>query len=508
MAVSNAEATRRTSAAQVTGATPFGVVDIGSNSVRLVIFDRLTRSPVTLFNEKSLCGIGRNMVSTGRLDDEGVEQALTALARFREIATALNVSRVEAVATAAVRDARNGNEFVVRAREALGAQVRVLSGEDEARYAAEGVLAAIPDADGVVGDLGGGSLELSPVSNGKASSGLTLPFGPLRLMDIAGGKIDKARSVVDAALDEMPGRDKFKGKTLYAVGGVWRNIARIKMEDAGHPIRILHHYEIPREEAVGFASFLASQSRKSLESMAYVTRRRAEAIPYGALVMERLMKSLKLDRIVVSAFGVREGVLFARLPAEERSEDPLIAACRDLALRLGRDANLGTVLDKWLAPVFADAEPAFRRLCRAASLLADVEWRGHPDHRAEQAFVEVLNAPFIGIDHPGRASLALALFHRYGGESSDQMKRVERIERLLSGDARQQAELLGAALRMGLSIAGPSADLLAETSLRLTSASVTLTLPKARQALIGEPVAKRLDELAKKLDRQAKIDVR
>jgi exopolyphosphatase/guanosine-5'-triphosphate,3'-diphosphate pyrophosphatase len=220
------------------------------------------------------------------------------------------------------------------------------------------------------------------------------------------------------------------------------------------------------------------------------------------------MKALKLDRIVISAFGVREGVLFARLPAEERNEDPLIAACRDLATRLGRNADLGPVLERWIAPLFADSDLGFRRLTRAASWLADVEWRGHPDHRAEQAFVEVLNAPFIGIDHPGRATLALALFHRYGGEGIDQIKRVERIERLLTSEARQQAKMLGVALRAGLSIAGPSAELLAETSVRLTSANVILTLPKARQALVGEPMTKRLDELAKMLDRQSKIDLR
>jgi exopolyphosphatase/guanosine-5'-triphosphate,3'-diphosphate pyrophosphatase len=186
----------------------------------------------------------------------------------------------------------------------------------------------------------------------------------------------------------------------------------------------------------------------------------------------------------------------------------LISACRDLALRLGRDADLGPVLDRWIAPLIADSDLRFRRLARAASWLSDVGWRSHPDHRAEQAFLDVLNAPFIGIDHPGRATLALALYHRYGGEGADQIKRVERIERFLSSEDRQQAELLGAALRAGLSIAGPSASLLAETSVRLTSANVILTLPRARQALIGEPVTKRLDELAKALDRQSKIEAR
>jgi exopolyphosphatase / guanosine-5'-triphosphate,3'-diphosphate pyrophosphatase len=242
--------------------------------------------------------------------------------------------------------------------------------------------------------------------------------------------------------------------------------------------------------------------------MAHVTRRRAESIPYGALVMERLIKTLKLDRVVISAFGVREGVLFAKLPADERSEDPLIAACRDLAVRFGRDPELGPALDKWIAPVFADAETNFRRLCRAAAFLSDVGWRNHPDHRAEQAFLDVLNAPFIGIDHPGRAMLALALYHRYGGQGADQVKRVERIERFLSSEDRQRAKLLGTALRAGISIAGPSASLLAEASLKVTSANVILTLPRARQALIGEPVSKRLDELAKALERQSKIETR
>lgn len=499
----SAENARRVGAPSVHEGAPFGVVDIGSNSVRLVIYDRLVRSPIALFNEKALCAIGRNMVTTGRLDQEGSDAAVLALARFREIVRAVGVTRVEAVATAAVRDARNGNEFVARARDALGAPVRILTGEEEARLAGEGVLAAIPEADGLVGDLGGGSLELAPVSGGKQSTGLTLPFGPLRLMDLSGGRIDRARDIVDEGLERLPGLDKLRGKTLYAVGGVWRTIARVHMDSTEHPIHILHQYEFPRERALSFLNFLAGLSRKSLE--ATVARRRAESIPYGAVVMERLLKIAKLDKIVISAFGLREGVLFSRLSAEDRAQDPLLSSCEDLAARLGRDPALYGALERWTAPLFASGDKAFDRLRRAACYLSDTGWRGHPDHRAELVYTLVLNAPFIGVDHRERALLALAMFHRYGGEDE---KPVKRVERYIGEETAQMAETLGLALRAALVTAGPAPGLLAETSAKLTTSALVVTVPKAHQALVGEAITKRLEALADALDRTMRIEVR
>ena len=484
---------------------PIAVVDIGSNSIRLVIYDRLVRSPVALFNEKSLCAIGRNMVKTGVLDEEGSTAAIAALGRFREIAKSVGVIRVETVATAAVRDAKNGNEFVARARDALGVPIRILTGEEEARFAAEGVLAAIPDAEGVVGDLGGGSLELAFVSQGQQSSGITLPFGPLRLMDLSDGKIERARLIVDEEFAKLPNLEKLRGKTLYAVGGVWRNIARMHMENAQHPIRVLHHYEITRDRATDFLNFIAGLSRKSLETSSGVTRKRAESIPFGAAVMERLLRAAKLDRVIISAFGVREGVLFSKLNADERTKDPLIASCEDMALRLGRDPALGRVLERWTAPLFATSDKSFDRLRRAACHLADTGWRGHPDHRAELMFSEILNAPFIGIDHTKRAILALALFHRYGGEDEKQARRVQRF---IGEDAARSAQVLGYALRAALVLAGPAPSVLNETSVKLTPSSLVVSLPKSHQALIADAMTKRLDTLANALGRTLKFDLR
>jgi exopolyphosphatase/guanosine-5'-triphosphate,3'-diphosphate pyrophosphatase len=484
---------------------PIGVVDIGSNSVRMVIYDRLVRSPVALFNEKSLCAIGRNMVRTGVLDEDGSSAAVAALARFREIAKSVGVSRLDTFATAAVRDARNGAEFVARAREAVGTQIRILTGEEEARFAAEGVLAAIPDADGIVGDLGGGSLELAFVSQGLQSGGITLPFGPLRLMDMSDGKPDRARAIVDEGLEKLPGIEKLKGKSLYAVGGVWRNIARMHLDNIQHPVQVLHHYEISRDRAMDFAQFISNLSRKSLESSAGVTRKRAESIPFGAVVLERLVKVAKLDRVVISSFGVREGVLFQRLSAEERARDPLLSACEEIAMRMGREPTLGRVLERWTAPLFAGEDKVFDRLRRAACHLADAGWRAHPDHRAELTFSQVLYAPFIGIDHYRRSTLALALYHRYGGDDD---KLIRRTQRFIGDEAARQAQVLGFALRAALVLAGPAPSVLNESAVRLTPTSLVVSIPKQQQALIADAMTKRLDTLAAAFGRTLKFDLK
>src|SRR5580692_31600 len=203
---------------------PVAIVDIGSNSVRLVVYESQTRVAATLQNEKSICAIGRDMVTTGRLHAEGCTAALEALSRFRMIADGLNVEHRDAVATAAARDASNGAEFIRRAESAWGRPIRILAGEDEARIAAEGVVAGIPDADGLAADLGGGSLDMVSVKGGQTGAAYTMPVGPLRLMDQAKGDPDKARDIVDKGLKNIP---NLSASALYAVGGAWRSFARM-----------------------------------------------------------------------------------------------------------------------------------------------------------------------------------------------------------------------------------------------------------------------------------------
>ncbi len=484
-----------------------GVIDIGSNSIRLVIYDRASRTPATDFNEKALCGIGRALATTGSLDDDGVECAMAALARFRIIAEARGVKRLDVVATAAVRDARNGNEFVARARDTLNANIQILSGEQEANLAAVGVVAGIPNADGMSGDLGGGSLELTPIKHGHIQKGVSLPVGPLRLMEMSGAKLDRARALTDASLSEVKGLDHFRGKALYAVGGVWRSIARIHMRLTNHPVNVLHQYAIEREAAIAHCEFLTGRNKRTLEAIFEESRKRAETLPYGAVVLERVLKATRLEQVIVSSYGVREGVLFSRLPEEVRALDPLLTNLREWAVRFTREEGLEEALFQWSAPLGAGETPEESRIRRAACILADAAWRGHPDHRHEQIFEATLHGNLTGIDHRGRAALAIALFHRYIGNDKTP-SRFEALSALLGPEATAKAVNLGLGLRLALNIAGTAAPVIAQTALKVTAMQVSLQMPRALQALCGEPIERKLEDLAEAMGKSPRIELR
>ena len=481
---------------------PVAVVDIGSNSVRLVIYESEARAAATLHNEKSICGIGRDMVTSGRLHSEGCAMALEALARFKMLADGLNVGVREAVATAAARDATNGAEFVRRAEAAWGAPVRVLSGEDEARLAAEGVIAGIPGADGLVADLGGGSLDMVSVRGGKTGDAFSLPFGPLRLMDSSKEDADKARRIVDEGLAKLELRG-LTNRSLYAVGGIWRSFARVDMEAINYPLHVLQEYEIPRNRALRLCKVLSGLSRKSVEKMKVVSRRRAESLPYGAIVLERLLQACDLKSVTISAYGLREGLLYARLSPEERALDPLIEFAEAMNLRQARSPAHAGEMFEWMRPLFSDEIADMRRVRRAVCLFSDIAWRRHPDDRALGVFNEVLTAPFAGANHRIRALIATSVFHRHTGDE-DFPREIAQAE-LLNSDDEAASLRMGLACRLAFALSGSSAGTLPRYTLRLTPAKVVLDVSRRDEAIAGEPVQKRLGALAAAFGRKGEI---
>lgn len=484
---------------------PLAIVDIGSNSVRLVIYESFSRTPAVFHNEKAICAIGRNMVSSGRLSEPGISSALAALARYRLLVDAHGVERREAVATAAARDAPNGLDFVRRAEAAWGGPIRILSGEAEARIAAEGVIAGIPDAHGLAADLGGGSLDMVPVQDGVTGDALTFPFGPLRLIDLAKGDCDKAREIVDKGLAKIDGLQKIGGRTLYAVGGAWRSFARVDMEESSYPLHVLHHYEIPRGRALKLARVLAQLSKKSLDRMRIVSRRRAEALPYGAIVLERLLLAADLDRVVISAYGLREGVLFEQLAPEERAKDPLLEFAAGTNRRLSRaQAHAGELFD-WMSPLFAGETVEARRVREAVCLFSDIGWRRHPDDRATGVFGQVLTAPFAGASHRARALIATAIFHRYSGD--EDFPRGNRLGDLLDADDSKLARQIGLAARLGFAISASAVGELPRYRLRLSGNRILLEVARRREAMAGEPLQKRLAALAQIMDAKGEVTI-
>jgi exopolyphosphatase/guanosine-5'-triphosphate,3'-diphosphate pyrophosphatase len=481
------------------------VVDLGSNSVRLVIYEGEARNPVQIFNEKAVLRLAKGMTRTGRLDAAAMEQTETVLRRYAAIVRAMGAHPFEVLATSAVRDAENGAEFVQLMMQRLPEmKVNVLSGHAEALLSAEGVLCGIPGADGVLADLGGGSVELVRLDAGRVGEAATLPIGVIRLAERAGGDLLKARAIVTAALEETPFIGQAAGRDLYLSGGAFRALARIHIMQTGYPLNMVHHYTIGREEARDLAGVIGEAGRKLIERMPGVPRRRIEDLPYAALILRRLLRASGVSRVVFSANGLREGWFARMMPESVRAEDPLLAAGRDLTRGILRDAALPPALVAWTNPLFAGETGAQRRLREAACWLSDIGSHEHPEYRAEQAFLRVLRQPGIGLDHHARAFLALTMALRYEAEPDSAFLAPARS--LLDMHATRRAETLGVALRLAYTLSAGTPQLLAGTNLTVAPGRLILGLAEANGVFAGESVLRRLDRLAQMLGLEAETE--
>jgi exopolyphosphatase/guanosine-5'-triphosphate,3'-diphosphate pyrophosphatase len=487
---------------------PVAVIDIGSNSVRLVAYEGLTRSPTPIFNEKVLAGLGREVQTTGLLATDAVEKALAALRRFRALCDRLEVVKVWSIATAACRDAKNGKAFVTEAERICGTKIDILSGKREAELSALGVVSGFHNPDGIVGDLGGGSLELTELSGQRIKSGVTLPLGGLALQDISAKSVKKAEKIVKSALADAELLAAGKGRTFYAIGGTWRALARLHMWQVGYPLHVMHGYVLPAKEALEFSNLVHRVNPEMLSQIEVVTDARRPLLAYAALVLENLVRIAKPKEVVISALGVREGLLYSMLDADERAKDPLIAAASELNLLRSRAPAHGDELiawtDKFMASSGLDETVDERRLRHAACLLADIGWRAHPDYRGEQTLNVIAHAGFVGIDHPGRAFLALAVFFRHVGVLHDE-DLSPRIRELASTRMLDHARVLGAAFRVAYLVSASMPGVLPRAPLKVERHKLVLRLEGDCSALAGERVTSRLKHLARLVGREPAI---
>jgi len=471
---------------------PVAVIDIGSNSIRLVVYDGAKRAPLPVFNEKVICGLGRDLDRSGRMSDESMDLALHCLRRYAALTESMGVRRVQTVATAAVREASNGEAFVQRVERECGVEVDVLSGSQEAELAGLGVLSGIPQAQGVMGDLGGGSVELVKLSAGRLRQKATLPLGALRV-----AANDLSDEAIDAQLSSLNWLGAAKGETFYAVGGAWRALARIHMDQIRYPLHVIHQYSLNSLEALSFAQFVGNLSRETLTRVQGLSRSRIDSVPYAARLLERLILKTEVDQLVFCAYGLREGCLFERLSRKRRSQDALIAMSQEVSGRAGRATSDGDRLADWIAPVFTGESPAMARLRRAAANLADIGWSEHPDYRAEQVFLRILRMPLVGIDHLERAMLALAVASRHS--AMDTIVRRWRMDSLLGEEEVAAARAVGLAMRLAYTLTGGAIGLLETTRLERRDDQLQLIIPAHEDILVGDVVERRLRALAKSL---------
>ena len=477
------------------GAPRSAVVDLGSNSVRLVVFEGLSRNPVVIFNERAVLRLGRGLETTGRLNEEGVAAALVVMRRYAAIAAAMGAEPLDVLATAAVRDAANGPAFVQSLRERMpAASLRILSGEEEAQLSAAGVLCGIPQANGFLADIGGGSLEVVRLASGQAALSRTLPLGVIRLADRAQADLVRARAIAEADLATVPWLFEAPARDLYLVGGAWRSLARIHMAQTGYPLAIVHHYTIARDEARDLTGVIGSATRRALEKLPGAPRRRLDDLPYAAVVLRRLLRATAPRRVVFSANGIREGWYMARLPPGMAEQDPVLAASQDLGQRHGRDPAMPAALTAWTAPLFPAESRDAARLRQAACLVSDIGSHDHPEYRAEMSFLRILRQPGIALDHHGRAFLALAVAVRYEAELT--LPVLQPARQLLDAEAAARAEQLGHALRLAYTLSAGTPALLADTALHVDAGRLVLALAEGSGAFYGEGVVRRFERLA------------
>jgi exopolyphosphatase / guanosine-5'-triphosphate,3'-diphosphate pyrophosphatase len=479
-----------------------GVVDVGSNSVRMVVFDGAARSPAYFYNEKIMCGLGKGLAQTGRLNPEGKVRALAALRRFSLLAKGMDIDPFTVVATAATREAEDGAEFQAEVLRETGLRLHVIDGNEEARLSAQGVLLGWPEAKGIVCDIGGNSMELARIGNGKVGHRVSTPLGPFRLQQIS-ADAKKRKSHIDTVLETAAKDIKSSGDRLYLVGGSWRVIARLDMERRNYPLTVLHEYRMTPDGLTATLDWLDSTDLAALRGRTGTSAERMELVPLACEVLREMIRVLKPSEIDVSAYGIREGLLYEQMPEKLRARDPLIEAARMTELTQSRLPGFGKKLFEFLEPLYKGATFERLRLIKAACLLHDTTWRAHPDYRAEACFDNATRANLGGLDHPGRVFLGLALLHRY--KNSRAGSRMEPLFRLLTETEIQEAEALGKAMRFGamFSVADPAQA--GELHWLPKKRLLTLALTEDGVGLFGEVAQARFASLALALKAQTRI---
>lgn len=478
-----------------------GVIDVGSNSVRIVVFDGAARSPAYFYDEKVMCGLGRGVQQSGVLNPEGKSRAFAALHRFRALADRMGLEQIRAVATAAVREASDGPSFCKQVVSELNIPLTVISGEQEAHLSAKGVLLGWPNATGLVCDIGGASMELAELEEGRVQQAVTSPLGPIALQDRS-LDAEQLERFIGKTLAQVSSPLGQKHETLFLVGGSWRAIARLHMARVGYPLSVIQDYRVLPDALLETLTYLKEErpDARALSNL-NIASNRASLLPDAAVVLGAVLRRFDISEVAFSSYGLREGLLFDYMPVNLRRKDPLIEACLAQEKANARFPGFGNVLFDWIKPLFTHCDENRLRVIMAACLLHDVTWRAHPDYRAAVCFEGATRANLGALGHKGRIYLAWALLHRY--KSRETPEQLVHLAPLLSDADRSEAAAVGRAMRLGAMMSG--ADVYHMGSLSLESGKILLTIPKESAEIHGEVVHKRLLALANSLGCEAEI---
>ncbi len=480
------------------------IVDIGSNTVRLVVFHGPARLPLPIFNEKVQCRLGQGIDQTGKLNPEGVELAYETLNRFMKLVEVMEVDHVSLLATAAVREANDGNVFVTEIKRRFDADVHVLSGEEEAKLAAFGLLSGLPAADGLLGDMGGASFDLVALDHGHFSKHDTTALGHLRIMDEGRSSLKEMRSFIRDKLACLDWLKEMRGRPFYAVGGSLRAVARVIMHRIDYPLHVIDNFTLAQDKAAALLDLLAEDDPDAMNDIANVSKKRLETLPAAIALLQEVIEFIQPSELIFSGYSMREGEFFLALDDSLKQQDPLIAACMELVNREGRFGQQGEEVYHWMAPLFDQESDQQKNLRHAACLLHDIAWAEHPDYRADHGFLRVLRLPVAGLSHHDRALLGACIFSRYKGDFNARIAKPLRT--FLNEEDTSWTKKVGAALRLAHTLASGAPHLLDQTRLEIRGGELILSLPEDEDIFIGDAVARRVSTVAKQMNLSSRLE--
>jgi len=480
------------------------IVDIGSNTVRLVVFHGPSRVPLPIFNEKVQCGLGRGIDETKHLNPDGILLAYETLNRFMKLVEVMEVDHVSLLATAAVREALDGPKFVAEIKHRFNGDVHVLSGEEEAKLAAFGVLSGLPEASGLLGDMGGASFDLVALNKGSFSKHDTTPLGHLRIIDAAQNDHVNMSEHIAQTLQPLTWLQEMKGLPFYAVGGSLRAVARLILHQTDYPLHVIDNFSLSLEDAQSLLKQLATLDQNDLDKIPDISKKRLETLPAAISLLREILDVVQPSHLIFSGFSMREGQFFLSLPDIIKNQNPLISACSDLVQREGRFGPQGEEVYNWMTPLFSNETDTRMTLRHAACLLHDIAWAEHPDYRADHGLLRVLRLPVAGLSHHDRALMSACIYSRYKGDFDHRIAKPLRY--FLNEDDALWTKTVGAALRLAHTLASGTPHLLDQTRLEVRAGELILSLPENEDIFIGEAVAKRVQTIAKHMNLSGRLE--
>lgn len=487
-----------------------GIIDIGSNTVRLVVFRSTVGGAFRLIDQARWSArLGHRLTSDGRLDDEAVQSLIEMLSHFVSICRKYEASAIRCVATAAMRAARNRDEVLTKLHAATGIAIEILTGEQEARYGGIAVMRSLPVTDGYVVDIGGGSTEISLIRDRRIVQAVSYPVGCVNVLenhgaDMATGPvaaIERVHREVRRLLSASPWTSAYPGLPLIGLGGTVRAFAKVIQRSSDYPLPRLHGFEQSPESLEALLERLASMTTGERRKMPGLSKDRSDVIVPGLAILSGVMRHLRANKLVVSGNGIREGLLFETgMPdiPNDGSNPVLEHSIRNLnALypsappdHLEQVSRLALALFDGLDGANRCSRDARAWLGAAAKLYkigATIDWNEYGNH----TFYMLLHTHWNGFSH--REIVLTAAIASYKNANANRRKLAPYRTILREGDIEAAAKT-GAVLQLAAALDRSESQAIRDLHLTLTGNELLLhadaDLPLNMERVETESIAK------------------